>query len=214
MPQRWVMRGAGIAVAPPAECWAQVTLALVGSDPWRPGRPLTGCAPGSLRHPAKVAFLTCVQAADALMRRKLPIVTAERFAADVARLPRRNGVRAVREVFTYARPRTDSLPETHLRLLLTDAGVKDLVVNHPVTVEGETRYLDLAIPRLMVAAEYDGRHHTSDPGQVAGDIRRRAALHAAGWVTIEALWEDMGSPARLIARFRTIVAAAEARAHH
>jgi very-short-patch-repair endonuclease len=194
-------------VAPPADCWARTTAVLVGSDQWRPGQPIDDAAPGTFRNRTKEAFLACVQGADALMRRHRPVLDAARFAAEIAGLPRRNGVRAVRDVFSHARPRTDSLPETHLRLLLVDAGLPELVANHEITLEGKKRCLDLASPGLMVAVEYHGRHHTNEPAQVEDDIRRRAALHAEGWTTIDVLWEDMISPARLIARVRAVIAA-------
>jgi very-short-patch-repair endonuclease len=168
--------------------------------------------PGTFSDPVKAGFLTSVQIADALMRRKRPILEAERFGSELAALPSRHGVRAVRDVFTHARPHTDSLPETQLRLLLADAGVEGLAVNYRVTLEGRDRYLDLALVSLRIAIEYHGRQHTNERAQVEDDIRRRAALHAAGWITIDVLWEDMARPARLIARVRRLIATAQARA--
>jgi very-short-patch-repair endonuclease len=205
MPRPWRAGRSRIPTASPADSWAQVTSMLVGADPWRPGQPVRRAAPGTFRHPSKARFLACVQMADALMRRKKPILEAERFEAEVAQLPGRRGVRAVRDGFAWARARTDSLPETQLRLVLADGGLPEPVVNHGLTVEGRDKFLDLAWPGLKAAVEYDGRHHTTEPVQVEDDIRRRAAIHAAGWVTIEVLWEDVLAPTSLIARVRALI---------
>lgn len=96
-----------------------------------------------------------------------------------------HGSRLGRRAASYVRSRVDSLPESHLRMLIVLAGLPEPVVNYPILrSDGSERYrLDLAYPELRLAVEYDGRWH-DDPAQVAKDQRRRAWLHANGWTVI------------------------------
>ncbi len=49
---------------------------------------------------------------------------------------------------------------------------------------GGMYYLDLGWPDLMLACEYDGAHHRTDPAQFARDIVRLEHLAALGWRVI------------------------------
>jgi hypothetical protein len=64
--------------------------------------------------------------------------------------------------------------ETWLRLLLIDAGYPRPQTQIPVfDADGFAfAYLDMGWKFMMVAAEYDGEHHRTDPVQFRKDIRR------------------------------------------
>lgn len=86
------------------------------------------------------------------------------------------------EAAELVRDRSESVPESHLRLLLVLAGLPEPQVNYSVTDEAgrELRRLDLAYPQVMVAVEYDGRWHDA-PDQVSRDQARRTWLESQGW---------------------------------
>jgi hypothetical protein len=137
----------GIPVACLPHCWMQVTAALLRGPGWDFTRKnLVPTSPGMFTEPRKAAFLQAVQIGDQLVRRKNPLVEFDDFASYVASAARVRGVGIARSVFGWVRARTDSTMESWLRLIVWDAGFPDPVVNHPVTVVGKPRFLDLAWP--------------------------------------------------------------------
>lgn len=87
----------------------------------------------------------------------------------------------VREVLALMDPRSESLMETRLRLVVvfSDLPAPDLQV--PVTLpSGKGARLDLAWRRQKVALEYDGEEHRT-PAQHADDLDRDAGLADLGW---------------------------------
>jgi very-short-patch-repair endonuclease len=94
-----------------------------------------------------------------------------------------NNVRQVRRAASFADPRAESQPESIVRVVLVKAGF-DVVPQYRVTV-GFTvlARVDLALPKLKIAIEYDGRWHETDV-QRALDNQRLARLRAAGWTVI------------------------------
>lgn len=73
--------------------------------------------------------------------------------------------------------------ETWLRLLLIDAGFPRPQTQIPVPApDGYPRYfLDMGWPELMVAAEYDGEQHRTDPAQYRNDVLRSEYIESLGW---------------------------------
>jgi very-short-patch-repair endonuclease len=73
-----------------------------------------------------------------------------------------------------------------LRLLLVNAGLPRPRTQIPVLGEdGFPRYfLDMGWEDIMLAAEYDGGQHWTDPAQFAWDIERREYLDRVGWTVI------------------------------
>lgn len=114
------------------------------------------------------------------------------------------GARAAREAVALADPRAESPPESRLRVLLVRAGLP--VVPQFVIRDAHGRFVarvDLAIPELRLAVEYDGAWHGA-PGQFARDRRRLNGLVAAGWVVLHVTAADLWHPAGLIARARAL----------
>jgi very-short-patch-repair endonuclease len=67
--------------------------------------------------------------------------------------------------------------------------------------------VDLALPELKVAIEYDGAWHGDAP-QLTKDRRRMNALTAAGWKILFVTAADMRDPVALVAKVRAFIAAA------
>ena len=90
--------------------------------------------------------------------------------------------------------------ETYLRLLLVEAGLPRPHTQIPVSTETGTYYLDMGWPEFMVAVEYDGEHHRTDPLQYRKDIRRLETLDRLGWIVIRVIAGD--HPGAVLRRVR------------
>jgi hypothetical protein len=81
------------------------------------------------------------------------------------------------------------------------------VVNHSVTTaRGQSRYLDLAWPDLMIDLEFHGRQHFHEWEQAYRDVQRRGQLQVQEWTTIEVTEEDLISPGSLLYRLGAVFA--------
>lgn len=76
--------------------------------------------------------------------------------------------------------------ETWLRLLLINAGFPRPRTQIPVLdADGFPRYfLDMGWEEILLAVEYDGAQHWTDPWQYAHDIARQEYLANIGWTTV------------------------------
>jgi len=92
------------------------------------------------------------------------------------------GVRQARDLASLADPRPQCRQESQLRLVIVDGGVKGFEPQVPVEDDlGVVRYvIDLADPRSMVGAEYDGASHL-DRSRLRGDRARHNWLENLGW---------------------------------
>ncbi|KDN17864.1 endonuclease domain-containing protein [Amycolatopsis rifamycinica] len=94
---------------------------------------------------------------------------------------REGGIARARQALRLADPRSESIPESELRVWLSVAGLEpDLQV--PVIDErgAFVGRLDLAFPAHKLAVEYDGDWHR-DGDQPQRDRARRQAMRALGW---------------------------------
>lgn len=138
-------------------------------------------------------------AVEALLHRRVVRLPALRaYAAARAGWP---GAPLLRAVLALAEPLSESPMETRLRLLLLDAGLGPLVVQHDV-LDARGRFVgrvDLAWPALRVAVEYDGDHHR-ERAHFRQDVARLNALRAAGWLVLRFTADDvLRHPARTVA---------------
>jgi very-short-patch-repair endonuclease len=114
-----------------------------------------------------------------------------------------NDVRDVRLAAQLVDPRAESLPESVTRVHLVQAGF-EVVPQYRVTVGSRVvARVDLALPKLKIAIEYDGRWHEA---QRALDNDRLAALRAAGWTVIIVTAELLRDRRRLVAAVAAAVA--------
>lgn len=122
---------------------------------------------------------------------------------------RRHGADALREALPLIRTRSRSRQETRLRLRLVGTGFPEPELNWPFVQGGLiVALLDLAYPEWMLALEYEGEHHLTDPEQWAADIRRHDMLVDAGWRVIRVTKTDLATGWRaLAARVSAAIAA-------
>lgn len=104
----------------------------------------------------------------------------------------RRGIVKVRDLVPLARPGAESPMESEARLVMTDAGLPEPVLQYGVIDRaGRVWRLDFAWPECMVAVEYDGFEWHSSPEQLRRDRQKRAALQELGWRTIYVVSDDV-----------------------
>lgn len=149
-----------------------------------------------------------VVVADALCR--LGRTTPERLA-DCVELPRRRGRLRMHEALEQIDPRSESGPETRLRLVLVRAGLPRPEVNHVIRDPATGAFVarvDLAWPDARLVVEYDGDHHR-EQAQWGRDLRRRERLEALGWTVVVLTAADLrGDQRSLVRRVSTRLRAA------
>jgi very-short-patch-repair endonuclease len=146
-----------------------------------------------------------VPALDVLLRRCLVNERELRAAADSLA---GRGCRRAREAVELADPRAESQPESALRVVLALAGIGTIPQFTVRTAEGRfVARVDLALPELKLAIEYDGAWH-GEALQLSKDRRRMNALTAAGWTVLYVTAADMRDPVALVAKVRAFIAAA------
>jgi very-short-patch-repair endonuclease len=106
------------------------------------------------------------------------------------RHPHVKGLRQLDRVLDLVDAGAESPQETRLRLMLIDAGFPrpqtQIAVRAP---DGLPRYyLDMGWEDLMVAVEYDGRHHTDRP-IYSRDIIRLEYVNSVGWIVVRVVAE-------------------------
>jgi hypothetical protein len=217
-PSVWAGSPAGVPLAHPAYCWAQVTHQLTGSSPWLPGTLFAPGAradqaavprPGIFDVPGKREFLRALQLGDALVARDArQILALHELAAFIQDTSGVRGFKAARMILPWVRAQTDSPRETWLRQVVIDLGFPEPAVNPEIRVEGRRFRPDLAWEIHRIDLEFHGEAHFSNPEQARSDVYRRRALQTAGWTVVEVTSADLRHPAALAAR----LAAAFARA--
>ncbi len=134
---------------------------------------------------------------------------------DVASLALRHrgvrGLRRLEDVLNLVDAGAESPRETYLRLLLIDAGLRRPQTQIPVVTAVETYYLDMGWEDCMVAVEYDGDHHRTDPLQYRKDIRRRETLERLGWIVIRVVAGD--HPVDILRRVRQALQSRKSSVH-
>jgi len=134
-----------------------------------------------------------VELADAMTCRQHPVTTLQLLEEATAGMPGSRVITRARTALGLARPGTDSIPETDLRLLLVRAGLPCPVVNLEIRDEyGRTLFwLDLAYEEAKLAIEYDGAIHVGDRTHMERDATRRRILEDQGWRIITVTSSDL-----------------------
>lgn len=154
-----------------------------------------------------------IAALDAMLRTR--DFSHEEMLREIARFRGFRGVVRLRTLAPLADPRAESPAESVLRLLWLDAGLPAPTPQVPICDDAgwEVYRLDLGLPEIRYAAEYDGVAWHSSPAQRARDRQRRAWLRdERGWV-VDVLGTDQvfKHPAVAIDMLRAGVARAERR---
>jgi very-short-patch-repair endonuclease len=99
------------------------------------------------------------------------------------------GVRLLKEALDVMDAGAESPKESWLRLVLIDGGLPRPQTQIPVLDDNGVAfaYLDMGWEDVMVAVEYDGDHHRTDPDQYAKDIERLEKLQRKGWIIIRVI---------------------------
>lgn len=152
-------------------------------------------------------------ALDAMMR--AGGFSREELLEEVHRFRGFRGVVKLRELAPLADPRAESPAESAMRLLWVRAGLPRPTLQIPVRsrLGYELYRLDMGLPEIRYAAEYDGVAWHSSPEQRAHDRTRRTWLQREqGW-TIDVLGKDevFTEPERAVTVFRNGIARAERR---
>jgi hypothetical protein len=157
---------------------------------------------------AVLALPDLVAVADHLIRRAAPMCTVAELAERLSvgdRLTRR---KLLRQALTLTNPRSESRPETVLRLILLRCGWGEPESNYEVRgLDGRAMRIDLAFPQHNLAIEYHGDYHRS-PAQWRRDLARRSRLEALGWTVVELTADDLRDSDELVARITAIAARA------
>lgn len=151
---------------------------------------------------ARLSLEDAVAVLDAVARRGLIELAAfSRWLAD----RHDHDVVVVRRAVTWADRRAESPPESRCRVRLRLAGY-DVVPQHEVhDGRGFVARVDLALPALRIAIEYDGAWH-GDGRQVARDRERLNRLREAGWLVVHVTAATLRSPGALVAAVSVAVA--------
>lgn len=139
---------------------------------------------------------------DALLRRHAPLSTLEELQTGVRRYAGRRGHRKLVVALAKVRPRTDSPPETELRLDIVADGLPEPEVNG-VILDRFGRQIaigDLVYRRYRVLVEYDGGQHREDLAQYERDIDRLDDVMREGWRVIRVNKSHRGVRRELILR--------------
>lgn len=117
-----------------------------------------------------------------------------------------HGIVRAREALDLADPRAESVPESELRVWLTQAGLAPEVQVEVFDQFGRfLGRLDLAYREYKVAVEYDGEWH-SEGDQPELDARRRERLRAAGWEVIVVTKDQLyGDPKAVVATVQATI---------
>jgi hypothetical protein len=163
----------------------------------------TFCEMGSV-----LALPDLVAVADHLVRREAPLCSVAELLERLTvgdRIARRA---LLREAIRLANPRSESRPETKLRLILLRCGWGEPEANLEVRgLDGRAMRIDLAFPQHNLAIEYHGDYHRT-PEQWRRDLARRSRLEALGWTVVELTADDLRDPDELVARITAIAAQA------
>lgn len=165
-----VVEHEGLRVTDPASTWAQLASMLT--------------------------FRDLVAAGDAIVLAKEqagPYDTSENepslaTLADLkdAAAQRHPSAKTLRSALPLVRTNAWSRPETHVRLLLTEAGLPEPELNYNVFDEiGHwVKCVDLAYPKWRIAIEYQSAYHR-EAKQYSKDLAALSALSRLGWYTVQ-----------------------------
>lgn len=114
--------------------------------------------------------------------------------------------RADAGIFPPLNDRSESRPESWLRVIVVRAELPAPSINHVIVdAESGKRYrTDVAFSKYKVLLEYQGDYHRGRK-QWRKDMTRCARLEANGWVVMEINGDDMRRPDELAERIRSVL---------
>ena len=90
----------------------------------------------------------------------------------------------------------ESPGEALVLLALLRAGINGMTTQEEVQVAGHTYFIDIALPDLKIAIEFDGRIKYGDTidevhESIEAEQRRQRDLERAGWTVVRVRWSDL-----------------------
>jgi very-short-patch-repair endonuclease len=156
---------------------------------------------------AELPLLDLVAAGDFIIRWRSPLGSRFDLAAALGRAAGRRGVGALKQALELLDDRSESPPESMLRVIMRLGGLPSPRINH-ATIDSETgKQLrpDFTFDEYRTIIEYQGDYHRTK-AQWRKDMTRRSRLEAQGWKVVELNWDDLKDPAELVRRIRALLA--------
>ena len=106
------------------------------------------------------------------------------------------GRKQARWVIYRADAGCESPGEALVLLALLRAGIEGITTQEEVHVAGHTYFIDIALPNLKIAIEFDGRIKYGDTvdevhDSIEAEQRRQRDLERDGWAVIRVRWSDL-----------------------
>ncbi len=95
-------------------------------------------------------------------------------------------------------PLSESWGESELRFILLAAGTPEPVAQTCVDAENCQYFIDLVIPGLRLAIEFDGQGKYTGPKVVYDEKKRQDALIRQGWDIMRVRTEELRDPQKVI----------------
>ena len=132
--------------------------------------------------------------------------------------PRTRLIRRARWVFENADAGCDNVAEAWLLHTLLEAGFVGTKTQFEVRVEGSRFFIDIAIPDVLAAGEFDGEVKKGVDAQGAHEEaqrreHRQRILESLGYVVVRVTWRELLDPDAVVAKVRSAVAKAGRRLH-
>jgi very-short-patch-repair endonuclease len=171
------------------------------------GVPATSFARTVIDLVARLDFTDAVALTEAALHAD-PECGLELNAERRRRLPRR-GREQVERVLDFAEPLSESVLESHARVLWSNAGLPVPIQQAVVRVDG--RFLarvDFLWPAARLIVEVDGLGKYREPGELQREKARQNALIAAGYTVLRFTWSDIHHrPDAVVRQIRTALRA-------
>ena len=146
---------------------------------------------------AGIARLASYSRFDQLASRERAEQARRDLLRELASLPRSSrGTSQARWVISHADAGCESPGESRVLHALILAGIKGVTTQEEVHCSRHTFFIDIAIPGLKIAIEFDGRIKYGDSVQevheaIEAEQRRARLLQLAGWRIIRIRWSDL-----------------------
>jgi very-short-patch-repair endonuclease len=115
----------------------------------------------------------------------------------------RNGIGVARTILerrALGEDKPDSVLESMMARLLSDAGLEQAVFQYQLLVGGRWRRIDFAYPDRKIAIEVMGYEHHSGRARSQDDKLRANELQLMGWLVLQFTWEDVLKRPAYVAR--------------
>lgn len=146
-----------------------------------------------------------VAVGDYLVHHSAPWVSVEELTTAVAGW-RGRGIRTLRPAVALLDPRSESRPESRLRVMILQAGLPRPEINHALVDSQTGKHLrpDFRFSQQRVILEYQGDYHRTR-AQWRKDMTRRSKLEAMGWYVMELNGDDLDDPQELVSRIAGVL---------